>query len=55
MEYPGANNDALGQPLALVPRPGRQLGQLLYAGQRGGDQEVRQVTARTVGVLDDSS
>ena len=46
LEFPdsGADNDALGQPFAPVPRSGRQPGQLLYADQRGGDQEVRPAT-----------
>ena len=42
----GADNNAVGQSLAVVPRSGRQPRQFLYAGQRGGDQEVRQVTPR---------
>ena len=41
----GADNDAVGQPLAPVPRSGRQPGQFLYAGQRRGHQEVRRVSA----------
>jgi predicted enzyme related to lactoylglutathione lyase len=32
--------DDVGQPLAAVPRPGRQSGQLLHAGEPGSEEEV---------------
>ena len=39
-----ADHDAVGQPVAALPRPRRQPGQLLHPGHAGGDRQVRALT-----------
>ena len=51
---PGTDNATLGQPLAVVPRPGRKPGQLLHARQPERDGAIRcgrRLTVETAGAV----
>ena len=45
---PAADDPAMGKPLLALSRPRREFDQFLHAGQRGGDQEIRDIAAELI-------